>query len=227
MDPEGRALTYRFEIDRVDSFDGEDLAINVVDHTGTGETIWALAEDDIELIANSLWYGRVRALDADGIGSSWAVIEFLVRGGNDAPPPPTLISPEDGSTVSSRVPVFVVGNVEDPEGDLVGYQFRVSPDIAAEYVLHESGVIPAGGGPSGTEEVTTWQVPGEIAAELYWTARAVDEHGAASEWAIPFLMTVGTGIGGGCDQCSAVAAPSASPFALLLLLPLIAVRRRR
>ncbi len=229
VDPEGRELIYRFELDRVESFDGEDLAINEVDHTGTGETVWSLAEDDIELIANSTWYGRVRAVDADGVGSTWAVIEFLVRGGNDAPPVPPLISPEDGGVASNTVPTFVAGHVVDPEGDLVGYQFRLSPDSGAQYVLHESGVIDAGGGPAGTETETSWRVPEAIAGEFYWTARSVDEQGAASDWANPWLVTVGDGIAGNCEQCNASFAPAGprGALAILALFALAGVRRRR
>lgn len=229
VDPEGTPLRYRFEIDRVGTFDGEDLAINEVEHTGTGEAVWALSEDAIELIPNSLWYGRVRALDGDDVGSTWAAIEFFVRGGNDAPPAPGLLSPEDQSVAPTNRPIFVVSNVADPEGDIVGYQFRLSPDASAQYVLQESGVIDAGGGPSGDDVQTSWQVGEEIAGELFWTARSVDEHGAASEWANPWQVDIGGGIAGNCDQCTSSfgAGTSRGAFAMLLLIGLIGVRRRR
>ena len=222
-------MSYVFELDVADSFDSVALETREVDHTGTGEVAWALEDDEVELATNTAWFGRVRAVDGDGVGSQWSTIEFFVRGGNDAPPVPELISPEDEEGVATRKPVFVAGLVVDPEGDLVGYQFRVSPDVGAQYVLFESGIIDAGGGPRGSDDATSWQVPEDLAGEMFWTARAVDEHGAASDWAAPRLVTIGVGPGGGCSQCSAAGESSPVPVhpTLLLLFPAVVLLRRR
>ena len=101
----------------------------------------------------------------------------------------------------------------------------------------------AGTGPSGNDNATSWRVDTNLDGELYWSARAVDEFGAASEWALPFSLTVQGGepdiaipgpvLGGGgpvdcsCSSSLAGAGSSGNAAALLLLLLPLAARRRR
>ena len=101
-----------------------------------------------------------------------------------------------------------------------------------------------GTGPLGNDDATSWRVDTNLNGDLFWSARAVDEFGAASEWALPFTLTVQGGepevvipddvLGGGgpvdCSCNSSIVAASPSGHAallLLLLLPLSARRRRR
>jgi MYXO-CTERM domain-containing protein len=245
-DPEGESMEYVFEVDAVSSFDGEDFATATIAASGTGEVEWELDDDDIELPQNTLVYARVWAVDAAGISSVPHTISFEVRGENDAPPVPELLSPADGATAESVTPVLEAGLVEDPEGDLVFYDFVVARDMAlTDIVAGGEGLgLLAGTGPSGSEGATSWQVDSNLNGQLYWSARSVDEFGEASEWAVAFALLVEGGepvvtlaedvLGGGslagCDCSSSVAGgplPLRGLALLSLLLAPLAVRRRR
>jgi MYXO-CTERM domain-containing protein len=86
-------------------------------------------------------------------------------------------------------------------------------------------------------------VPVTLLGEYYWTARAVDELGEASDWAVPFRF-VATGdqdtgpvvdpdsfVGGsGCKGCASSMSATERPTTLWLLALLpgaLLVRRRR
>jgi PKD repeat protein len=244
-DPEGEEMTYVFEVDAVASFDGEDFATATVDASGTGEVEWDLDDDDIELPQNTVVYARVWAMDADGVSSAPHTISFEVRGENDPPPVPELLFPADGATAESVTPVLEASQVEDPEGDLVFYDFVVARDVElTDIVAGGEGLGLLGGtGPLGTEGATSWQVDSNLNGALYWSARSVDEFGEASEWAVAFALVVEGGepevslpqevLGGGalagCSCASSVAGrlPLRGLALLLLLLAPLAVRRRR
>ncbi len=245
-DPEGGALEYIFEVDSVDSFDGSDYATATVTGSGTGTVEWDLGEDGVELPQNAVAYARVSAVDEVGIASVPHTISFEVRGENDPPPVPELLSPVDGATEESVTPVLEAGNVIDPEGDLVFYDFIVATDPElSDVVAGGEGLGLLGGtGPAATDGATSWQVDSNLNGDLYWSARAVDEFGEASEWAAPFALKVEGGepnvevpedvLGGGalegCD-CSMGSADGGLPVRALALLALfmvpITLRRRR
>ena len=242
-DPEGSVVVYEFEIDQVGSFDSLDYRMATVPATDTGTVWWELADAGIELDENAWAFARVRAVDEDGIASAPDTITFFVRGENDAPDMLTLIRPEDGSEVPGQGVILVLGNVDDIEDDLVFYDFLLTTDPELTEVVFAGNGVPEGSGPEDDEDVTSVLVPETLLGEYYWTARAVDEFGAASEWATPnrFIATgdqvsgpvidpdsfVG---GSGCSGCGGSVGGSGAPAAvwLLALLPgLVAVRRRR
>jgi PKD repeat protein len=244
-DPEDEAIEYYFEVDSVATFDGADYAAATVTASGTGTVEWNLAVDGIELPQNTLAYARVWGVDEASIASAPHTISFEVRGENDPPAVPTLLTPEDGATADSVTPALEASLVEDPEGDLVFYDFVVATDMdLTDVVAGGEGLgLLAGTGPSGNDNATSWRVDTNLDGELYWSARAVDEFGAASEWALPFSLTVQGGepdiaipgpvLGGGgpvdcsCSSSLAGAGSSGNAAALLLLLLPLAARRRR
>jgi MYXO-CTERM domain-containing protein len=242
-DPENSDLTYRFEIDLVSSFDSEDLVGADVPGTDLGTVDWALADDGVELPEDVTVHARVRAVDEGGVGSEWDVISFFVAGDNTPPDVPELLSPEDGAEVADATPTLVVGNVDDPEGDLVFFDFVVARDAGLTDVVAASTQILTGSGTEGGEDQTSWRVDPDVEGDLFWSARAVDELGGASEWATPFSMSVTAGEigddddsasnlttgGAGCDCESSVAGDPAggAPLALLLALVGLGLRRRR
>ncbi len=239
-DPEGLPLLYRFEIDRVDTFDSSDLLGADIEETLTGEVTWDLEADDIELPEDEITWARVRAVDAAGIGTAWDVISFYVSADNAAPDIPELIRPAFDASLVEASPVFVIGTVIDQEGEEVSYDLVVARDIELTDVVHSVEGLLEGEGPEGAEGFSSHRF--ETALEVggyFWSARALDESGVASDWASPFLLEIyepeepddntssGTQSVGGCD-CSTVSERAGSTWlvGLLLLLPL-AIRRRR
>ncbi len=233
-DPEGAELTYVFEVDTAAGFDSGDLATGTVSASGTGEVSWDLSADGIELTENTTWNARVRAEDEAGIGSEWDVIAFFVRGDNDAPPVPALISPEDGAVLDSAIPTVAVGHVVDPEGDTVFYEIAVARDAEFTDVIASVSGLVEGAGVEGTVDQTTWQLTERINGTFYWSARAEDEHGAASDWAEAWSFTFDDSdpvppppdeTDCNCENSLASADHAGSLAMLLLLIP--ALRRRR
>ena len=231
VDPEGGALEYEFEVDTVASFDSADYATATLPGTGTGEVVWRLVDDGVVLPENAEVYARVRAIDEGGVTSTPDTISFFVRGDNEAPNVPVLVSPADAEETGAS-PVLVVEDPIDPEGDLVYVDFVVASDAELVEVLASvEGVLVAGNG------TTSWTVDVALEGDVFWSARAIDAFGATSEWAAPVRFSAPTeavipsgdddddGDGGGCD-CNT--AGGDGPSALLLLLPLgLLIRRRR
>ena len=241
VDPEGQDLTYRFEVDTVATFDSADLVGADVPGTLSGEVAWDLEADGVELPEDVTVHARVRALDPGGVGSAWDVISFFVAGDNGAPDVPELLLPEDGAEVDFEMPSLVVGNVLDPEGDLVFYDFVVARDELLTDVVTARADILQGAGDEGDETQTSWRVDVALDGALWWSARATDELGASSEWAPAWSFhiaqepaappgpdTITTG-GAACDCESNVAGLAAGTGPAMLLLGLVGVafRRRR
>ena len=242
VDPEGQPLTYTFEVDRVPTFDSADLLAADLPETGLGAVAWDLETEGIELPEDTTVHARVRGTDAGGATTAWDVISIFVAGDNTPPPIPELMSPEDGGATADVSPDLVVGNVEDPEGDLVFFDFVVARDLELTDVVAATAQILTGSGTQGTEEYTSWRVDPELEpGEYFWSARSVDELGGASEWAAPFAVTIDGGTigddddsgpdvttgGTGCDCENSLAGGTSASAALLLLLTGLALRRRR
>jgi len=235
VDPEGTAVLYQFEIDRDSTFTSAEYDTLTVPHNGSGEVEWVLADFGIEFAEDAWAFARVRAIDEDGIASAPDTITFYVRGGNGAPSVPVLYAPDNGAEGPAR-PTLVVEDPTDPEGDVVFIEYIVAAEQDLENVItnFEDGVL------SGQNEdlLTRWDVDVDLEGEVFWTARAVDEHGAASDWAEPWRYRApgygiddGTGDGvtggSGCDCASSVSGESSNTAWLLLLLPLAGLARRR
>ena len=233
-DPEGTMVEYLFEVDRDASFSSAEYASLTVEHNDSGTVEWALSDFGIEFAEDAWAFARVRAIDEDGISSVPDTITFFVRGGNGAPGVPELYLPENGTEGPAR-PTFVVRDPTDPEGDVIFIEFAVAAEEDLENTVVLSEGVLAG---SSEEGLTSWTSTADLEGLVFWTARAYDETGAYSEWAAPWRYTapagdIGDGSGGGvttgaggCDCVSSVSADGSSAWALLLL-PLLAVVRRR
>jgi len=239
-DPEGRTVDYELDLDTDEGFNSGDLVSFLQEDGSAG--LLDLAVEGTELTENTWWNARVRAVDQDSGTSAWDTIEFFVRGENDAPPTPVLVSPEDGAVIENPSPTLAVAHVEDPEGDLVLYEILVASDVEGALVIAQGDGLVGGAGPEGTADQTSWRVDANLEGVVYWTARAVDERGAASDWADPWMLTADTGepvgaqpddiLTGGCSNCQGEASLASADapvgfvaLAMLLLVP--AVRRRR
>jgi cysteine-rich repeat protein len=236
LDPEGTEITYLFEVDTVSTFDGEDYASAELPGTDEGSVTWDLAVAGITLPLNATTYARVRGTDEAGIASAPDTISFFVRGDNDAPGVPVLVSPEDGGSADDTSPELVVETPVDPEGDTVFIEFIIATDIGLTEVI--GGVDSVVGG----EGMTSWVMDPALYGRFYWSARSFDIDGATSDWAEPWVY-IGPDevIPAGddddddddgeidCSCSSSLVGPDAAPGLLLLLLALpgLAIRRRR
>ena len=222
-DPEGGDVRYRFEIDTAASFDSPDYAEATVD-----EPAWDLGAEGETLRENATIYARVRALDEADIASQPDTISFFVAGENDPPEVPTLLAPADG-TEGDGSPRLEVADPADPEGDVVFVDFVVARDAEMTDVVATREVVVGG------EGSTTWTVDATLEGTVYWSARARDELGATSEFAVPFVYEAPTessapsddGTVDGCDCQSRVGGGAGSTVWLLALVPAVLRRRRR
>jgi len=237
VDPELTELEYDFEFDSVATFDSGDYQSATLPATGTGTVEWDISNDGLALEENATTYARVRAVDADGLSSTPDTISFFVRGDNDPPSVPVLLSPTDG-TEGDGSPVLEVGEPVDPEGDALTVEFIVCRDVELTDTLTGLAGVELDG--SGS---VLWTVDVVLDGEVFWSVRAVDEDGAESDWATPWRYVVPAAgdddddddagdddddsTGTGCDCASSFVGGEASWLALLLALPLALVRRRR
>jgi len=177
LDPDLDAITYLFEIDTVNTFDGPlveqspEVAEGAVDATS-----WRPAE----LSDNTAYYWRARACDGAAC-SDWSSGSFFVNLLNDAPSTPTILNPGDGSEVTSSRPTLAVNPATDPDLDQLTYDYELYGDADLLNLIT-----------STTGGETSWRLDASLMDNrgYYWRVRAVDEHGAASGWsaALPFSV---------------------------------------
>jgi MYXO-CTERM domain-containing protein len=169
-DPEGTAVFYRVEADIDAGFGaatGWDLSSNSVDLANAGA---ALTEN----VDN---YLRVRAIDADGISSNWSVISVFVRGENDAPSIPTLLSPDDAAALTDTTPALSATESTDAEGDAITYVFKVAQNADLSGLNLSSPELSASAGS------VNWDVSSDLSpGTWYWSVQATDALGAESGW---------------------------------------------
>lgn len=230
-DPEGAPLEYLFELDVASTFDTADYQSATLPETGSGFVEWDMAAAGVSFVENATNYARVRATDPEGVSSAPETIAFFVRGTNDPPSVPVLVSPADGAEGGESLTVEIEEPI-DPEGDDVFVEFVAARDAELTDVIGTIADVPVDGSGALSWTVEVSLEPGEY----FWSARASDEAGATSEWAAAFRYVVPAagddddddddGPGAGCDCESSVAGGGANLTWLLLLLPL-ALRRRR
>ena len=207
-DPEGGAVMHRFALDSTDSFDSADLMELEAPGTNTGELSFDLADEGVELDTEQTWYARIDAVDVDGQVSAEDVIAIFVRGENDAPPTPDQLAPRVRE-VTVKKPELVASEVEDPEGDAVTYEWRVATDRALAEVVA-----------AGATDEPTWTVDVDLAGGHFWSVRALDEEGAASDWSpVRYLLAQ--------DPSWGTCSTGGRGGGLIGLLLLLALRRRR
>jgi hypothetical protein len=134
-------------------------------------------------------------------------VEITAEPDNLPPPAPRLIAPADRAEVKDKNPALVVGNVEDPDGDPVTYDFEV-------YVIGETAPAATITDVAQGDQLTAVQLGGlEIDQTYQWRARAVDDKDLAGDWSETWIFTV-VPAGGGCG-CGTT---GEGEFSLVLLL---------
>jgi hypothetical protein len=165
-DADGDTLEYFFELDSVQTFDGDEKIESGVVVEQTGQTGWPVSG-----LQDETWYfWRVKANDGSA-ESAWTKGRFFVNLANDSPAVPTLKNPADGAWVGTSAPKLEVNSSADSDNDSITYQFEVYDEELNQLVAQGESAIPV------------WIVAPALNENRWyrWKARAVDEHGLASE----------------------------------------------
>ncbi|WP_428623320.1 putative Ig domain-containing protein [Sedimenticola sp.] len=168
IDPDGDALSYTFELDKVATFDSVDLISSGAVAETNGATTWHVEY----LEEDQHYYWRVKVFD--GVSESdWVQSDFIVNAINAAPGVPTIQNPGEGAWVATLEPTLLVNASTDPDGDAVQYRFELysDPDLA---------VLVADQLTSEPQWLLTEPL---INNQWYrWRVRAEDPSGAQSAW---------------------------------------------
>jgi hypothetical protein len=141
--------------------------------TGVARTIEGLNKNnytvpDVEALADTTYYWRVRAVDGASNQSDWSEVwQFTVK----TVPAPTLVSPRNYALVRDSTPLLDWSDVSDPNG--VTYRVQVARDNAFSQVVYEkSGILPS------QHELENPLQNGKY----FWRVRAVDGAGTVGNW---------------------------------------------
>jgi len=175
-DPDGDAVSYFFELDKVDTFDSGEKQTSGAVSEGVDTTMWHVSA----LEDNTLYYWRVKA--ADGAAESgWVQGSFFVNTANDAPAVPTLRNPGENAWVDTPRPTLRLNPTTDVDNDGLTCRFEVYADDTLSSLMAQRE--------TNTRE---WTLPSALddSTWYYWRARTIDEHGLAGEWTntAPFFV---------------------------------------
>ncbi|MDH5711536.1 MAG: thrombospondin type 3 repeat-containing protein [Gammaproteobacteria bacterium] len=177
IDPEGSAVYYLFELDKVNTFDSSSkLSSDAIAETSvtTGWSVNGL--DD-----NTWYYWRTKT--SDGLAeSAWSNGRFFVNQFNDAPGITAALNPGDNAWTGNLQPTLEVYPAIDIDGDTLSYEFNI---YNADPATSEAIVIA-----TGISESPFWQISTPLmeSGYYYWHARAIDEHGLAGDWGRPVMF---------------------------------------
>jgi len=175
-DPNLDAISYYFDIDKVNTFNSTALQRSDRLPEGVGDmTAW---RPPLPLTDRTTYYWRVIAYDGASY-SPWTTGSFVVDLANDPPTAPAILTPQDGAELQTLEPTLVVYNATDPNPDAITYYF----DIDQVPTFNSTALQRSGRLPEGVEDITAWR-PSALNdhTTYHWRVAAYD--GASySEWA--------------------------------------------
>ncbi|SCY18539.1 Ig-like domain-containing protein [Thiohalorhabdus denitrificans] len=171
-DPEMEPVTYHFQLDRTATFDSDAKRTSGgIPEGDRGTAAWPVSG----LADNTEYFWRVKASDGE-VDSPWTAGSFFVNQFNDPPTVPTPANPGQGGWVGTLQPTLQVNPSRDVDRDELHYEFEL-------YAPAKKGGLGErlAAGESGEE---SWRIDSPVPESgwYYWRARAVDEHGLASDW---------------------------------------------
>jgi uncharacterized delta-60 repeat protein len=166
-DPDRDTLTYEFQVSSASDFATVLAQRSGLPQEEGGVTSWTISP----VLPSGLYYWRCRASDGTA-ASSWAgprSFHFILAQ-NNPPAAPVLSAPATGSFLAGLVPVLVLQNASDPEGDTLTYEFQVSATTGFSTLTASASGLAAGSGTTG------WTVSPALldGTVYYWRARAYD-----------------------------------------------------
>ncbi|MFH2067505.1 MAG: Ig-like domain-containing protein [Pseudomonadota bacterium] len=136
-----------------------------------GKTSWQVPVS----LSDGVWHWQVKTFDehanAQGEPSRWSEKAKFTVDINDLPGKPAIHSPTNKQTVTTVLPVLIVNNAVDQDGDALSYEFELYNDQSlAGYSFIVSQTIAEGSG------ITAWTVlkPLTDGMTYYWRVRSFD-----------------------------------------------------
>jgi len=168
FDADGQALTYIFEIDRVNTFTSAAKQTSGSVGEGAGSTSWTTAS----LLDGTDYYWRVKATDATS-DSEWVQGRFTLNLGTATPPVPVVANPGAMAWVDGLQPVLRVLPNANNQIDTTRYRFEIYADVDMTQSLVE-----------GVSNTPDWEVPVPLTddAWIYWRVRTEMNNGVNSAW---------------------------------------------
>lgn len=161
------ALTYYFEVDKVNTFDSPALQTSGGLSSDGSTVTWHLSA----LTDNTKYYWRVKANDGQA-ESYWTTGSFFINVDNIVPLIPTTKNPGNNSWVSTLTPLLAAVPVKSPDNDAITYRFEVYTDMIMETLLFQ-------------KDTTSPQYKSSALTDkqwYYWRVRATDEKGTSGPW---------------------------------------------
>jgi hypothetical protein len=172
-DPDSGNLTYNFEL-ALDTGFTQIVAGKIGIFEGDGITSWQVP---VNLSENTYYFWRAQADDWLVEGLWMTAAGFFVNTANDAPAAPAIITPSDGSEITTLSTDITVTNSTDPENDLLAYVFELDTVITFDSPdLTISGSIPEGIG------TTSWLVEGLMDNTWYYVRAKAGDGLVESPW---------------------------------------------
>ena len=176
IDPDSFALSYRFELDTVASFDSPNLQQSPLIVETLGMTSWSVGG----LLEDTVYYWRVQATDGEA-ESAWTTASFFVNTLNAAPTVPTVLNPGDGAWVATLTPTLTINPAMDPDLDPIIYHYELYADADLTTLVDQF---------SGADLQWMLLTPLMDNSWYYWRVRSEDDAGAVSAWSMLYRFFV-------------------------------------
>jgi hypothetical protein len=116
------ALTYRFEVYADQAMTSLVTSVDNILPGVNGITAWTV---DAVLTENTWYTWRAVVTDEHGLSTISNSASIFINTVNDAPTVPELVSPIDGSEITTQLSDLVVNNATDPEAETITYFFEL------------------------------------------------------------------------------------------------------
>jgi hypothetical protein len=183
VDPDSTSLTYNFQIARDPAF------ISIVTSTGgviggDGNTSWQVP---VQLAEDVRYYWRAQADDWHITGDWSNPVEFTVNTLNNAPSVPSVITPANGSEVTTTSPDIELQNSIDPDSTVITYNI----ELDTVRTFDSTALLWASNIPQG-QGTTMWHVDGLRDNTDYFVQAKASDGAAESKWSAVTTFFVNT-----------------------------------
>jgi MYXO-CTERM domain-containing protein len=170
-DPDGDPLTYRFEVFAEAGL--TNLVASVASTaSGVATTSWQVNNP---LLEDHFYYWRARATDPGNLSGGWSATgSFFVSADNSPPGAPTILLPVPDSVVPVLRPELAIVNGEDPDHDVLVYDWQLATDLTFNNVVASGADVP-------TQSLvsTRFQLPADLMEDTRYCWRARSDDGQA------------------------------------------------